>query len=50
MAELETVDAGGCCSPGVQATCCDPDEKAACCGDGADAGCGCSAPRTAGTG
>jgi hypothetical protein len=45
MVELETVDAGSCCSPGAQATCCGHGEKAPCCGEGADAGCGCDAGR-----
>jgi hypothetical protein len=45
MVELETIDAGSCCSPGVQGACCDPDEKVPCCGEGADAGCGCDAGR-----
>jgi arsenite methyltransferase len=50
MAELETVESAGCCSPSTQQTCCEPAAKSQCCGPGNEVGtCGCGAGKAAET-
>jgi SAM-dependent methyltransferase len=47
LAELERIDAIGCCSPAAQDACCKPDAKAGCCGHEQGDGCGCSEGKAA---
>jgi arsenite methyltransferase len=50
MAELETVESAGCCSPSTQQTCCEPAAKSECCGPANEVGtCGCGAGKAAET-
>jgi arsenite methyltransferase len=50
MAELETVESAGCCSPSTQQTCCEPAAKSQCCGPANEVGtCGCGAGKAAET-
>ena len=50
MAELETVETAGCCSPSTQQTCCEPAAKSECCGPANEVGtCGCGAGKAAET-